>query len=386
MPRDGEYNLDNKKSFADPLKWCHYIVNAGYATVAVITLAHVIWYFAAREVLASPPDIYWRDYIILPLIGLSSVNVAAGCLVYSNRVPLIFKEYLSVTLFLIFSFYLSLTHKITSILLGSFTLPVFASAIFSNTKITRWMFWMGTFALMISGVKLYFEARFRSNILMDVFVAWDMLLCSYLLARVLIRYGHDNIVALMCSQNQQRNMQEQLKLDAFTGLYNRKTLDEFIRKLVEERGNDNDFITLAIIDVDNFKKINDVYGHVAGDRVLLYLAKILKSHCTENINAYRIGGDEFAILFRGCCMQKAYQICENVRAAMESSSLYETGKKIITLSCGLAPLKLEYTSSIELLKAADSALYLAKSNGRNKVVIYDGPMLRTVNFARNLPE
>ena len=298
MNKDIDYNLDKVESFSNPIKWCHFIVNAGYATVAVITLAHVVWYFAAREVLAIPPDIYLRDYIILPFIGLSVINIAVDFLVRSNRVPLVFKEYISLTLFVIFSFYLSLTHKITTILFGSYALSVFGSAIFSNLKITLRIFLMGTLALLISGAKLYVEERFASNVLMDVFVAWDMLLCSYLLARVLIRYGHDNLIALMCFHNKQQSMEEQLKLDAFTGLYNRKTFDEFMQKLMEECRTSNLCLSLAIIDVDSFKRVNDVYGHVTGDRVLICLAQILKSNKKEAIQVFRIGGDEFAILFK----------------------------------------------------------------------------------------
>ncbi len=370
MNRDVDYNLDKVESFSNPIKWCHFIVNAGFATVAVITLAHVVWYFAAREVLAYPPDIYLRDYIILPFIGLSAINVVVDFLVRSNRVPLVFKEYISLTLFVIFSFYLSLTHKITTILFGSYALSVLGSAIFSNAKITLRIFLMGTLALLISGAKLYVEERFASNVLMDVFVAWDMLLCSYLLARVLIRYGHDNLIALMCFHNKQQSMEEQLKLDAFTGLYNRKTFDEFMQELMEECRTSNLCLSLAIIDVDSFKRVNDVYGHVTGDRVLICLAQILKSNKKEAIQVFRIGGDEFAILFKGYCVQESYQICENMRKKMEASSLYEIDK--VTFSCGLAGLSLQHGSSDELLRAADSALYAAKSKGRNKVATYDG--------------
>ncbi len=362
--------LDNKEHLANPMKWCHDIVNAGYATVTVITLAHVVWYFAAREVLAWPPDIYLKNYIILPFIGLSALNAAVDLSVRSSKTHLIFKEYLSLGLFLIFSFYLSLTHKITTILMGSYTLSVFASAVFSNKKITLHFFLLCTLALLISGAKLYVEENFASKVLMDVFVAWDLLLCSYLVARVLIRHGHDNLIALMRFYNKQQSMQEQLKLDAFTGLYNRKTFDESLQKTVEECKEYDIRLSLAMIDVDSFKRINDVYGHTAGDRALISLAQILKSNKEEAIQAFRIGGDEFAILFKGYDLWEAYQICENMRKIMETSCLYETSK--VTFSCGLADLSSRHASPDELLKAADMALYSAKSNGRNKVALYGG--------------
>lgn len=357
-----------------PMQWCHYIIKAGYATVAVIALAHIIWFFAAQEILAYPPGIYLRDYIILPSIGLLALNLAADFFVRSNRTSLIFKEYTVLILFVIFSFYLCLTHKIATVLLGSFILPIFASTIFSNIKITRWIFWISNLALLSSGVKMYFTYEFSNEILMELFVAWDMLLCSYLLAKALIRYGQDNITTLTHSYQHQKFIQEQLQLDLYTGLYNKKTFEDFLPKLIEECKNDKICLSLAVLDVDSFKQINDVYGHMVGDRVLLHLAQILKSSEAENIRVFRVGGEEFAILFKDYCVKEAFEICEGMRSMAESSLLHDADKTRITFSCGLACMNLQYDSPEKLAKAADSALYKAKKNGRNQVVIYDGPV------------
>ena len=110
------------------------------------------------------------------------------------------------------------------------------------------------------------------------------------------------------------------------------------------------------------------------DRVLLHLAQILKSNGNEDINAFRIRGEEFAILFRGYCVKEAYKPCEGMWSVMESSSPNQIDKNIITFSCGLACLDLRRTGSDELLKAADVGLYEAKNHGRNRIVIYDGPV------------
>lgn len=363
--------LDQPRTLMDPIKWCHYIVKAGYATVIVITLAHVVWFFAARKILAYPADIYLREYIILPFIGLSVLNLAADFLVRSHRLPLVAKEYISLSLFLLFSFYLCLTHNIASVLLGTFVLSVFASTVFSNIKLTRRIFLISNLALLSSGVKIYIEEQFDSRILMEIFVAWDMLLCSYLLAKVLIRYGQDNLVSLMHFYHQQQSMEEQLKLDLFTGLYNKNTFDDYLPKLMKECRDSNIPLFLAMIDVDHFKQVNDRYGHMVGDRVLLHLAQILKSNRTENLNVFRIGGEEFAILFKDYRMEDAYKICDGMRSIMESSSLHDVDKMSVTFSCGLACMNRQYTDPAEFAGAADSALYTAKRNGRNRIVVYD---------------
>jgi len=93
---------------------------------------------------------------------------------YSPRLPLIVKEYLSLSLFIIFSFYLSLTHDIAKVLLASFILPIFASTLFLNVKITRWMFWISSLAVLLLGVKMYFSGRLDSDTLMQIFVVCFM--------------------------------------------------------------------------------------------------------------------------------------------------------------------------------------------------------------------
>lgn len=365
-----------------PVKWCQYIVKAGYLTVGAMTIAHVVWYFAARKILAWPAEIYLWHYIIYPTIGLLSLNGIVDLLIRSSRVKLVTKEYMSLSLFLIFSFYLCLTHRIAAVLLGSFTLTIFASCIFTNIRITRWSFGMSSIALLLTSVKIYIEGEMDKDMIMEIFVTYYILLCSYFLAKALIRSGHDGLMVLMQYQNQQKSMEEQLKLDPFTGLYNKKTFEEWLPQLMEECKNSNICFSLAMIDVDNFKHVNDIYGHIEGDRVLLHLAHILNRNSNENIHTFRIGGDEFAIMFRGYCVKEAFKVCDNLRSIMDISLISDSNKVHVTFSCGLACMNLKHTNPIELLKAVDSALYTAKYNDRNKVVIYKGSV-QCVNEVKN---
>jgi diguanylate cyclase (GGDEF)-like protein len=369
---DKDIDCERDKEYIEPIRWCRYIVNTGYATAALMILAHVIWYFAARSVLARSPDDYLRNYIVLPAIGLFALTFFADLFVRSQRFSLVSKEYLSLTLFVIFSFYLSLTHDIARVLLASFILPIFASTIFLNVKITRWIFWISSLAVLLVGVKIYLSGKLDSNMLMQIFVVCFMFLCSYLLAKVLILYGRDNLRTLMLFDNKQQNMQEQLKLDPFTGLNNRKTFDDYLPRLVEKSQNTQKSLSLAMIDIDHFKSVNDLCGHAMGDRVILYLSQTLKNIQNENIRAFRIGGDEFSILFEGCSTEETYRICEAVRTQMESCPLRTANDERVTLSCGVVCTDPE-NADLEMLKnAADSALYAAKNNGRNQVVIYNG--------------
>ncbi len=186
-----------QKPPADLNKWCRYIV--------FMILAHVFWYLAARSVLVSPPEIYLRNYIILPGIGFFFLNSLIEIFIRSDKFSLTAKEYLSISLFIILSFYLSITHIVSKALLCSFVLPIFISTIFSNVKITRWTFSMSVTAVLLVGVKVYLAGKLNSDMLMEIFVACSMFLSSYLLAKVLIQYGHDNLTAVMASNEEAMN-------------------------------------------------------------------------------------------------------------------------------------------------------------------------------------
>ena len=369
MDKDIHCNKDNTPT--KPIKWCQNIINIGYFMVTLIILAHVIWYFAARSVLSYSADLYLRNYIIWPAIGLFALTFFIDLYVRSPRFSLVSKECLSLTLFVIFSFYLALTHNIARVLLTSFILPIFASTIFLNVKLTRRIFWMSNLALLIVGVKIYFSGELNSSVIMQIFVALFMFFCSYLLAKILILYGRENLTTLIYFDNKQQDMLEQLKLDPFTELNNRKTFDFYLAKFIEECQNAQKPISLAMIDIDHFKSVNDLYGHGMGDRVILYLSEMLKKIQNENTQAFRIGGDEFSILFKGCRTEETYRTCEYLRTQMSSFPLRTADDKLVTLSCGIVCVDPE-NADMEMLKnAADSALYAAKANGRDQVVIYN---------------
>ena len=194
-----------QKKLIDLNKWCRYIVYVGHITATLIVLAHVIWYFAARSVLAWPPDVYLRNYILFPAIGFSVLNLMVGICVRSARFPLPAKEHLSLLLFVAYFLYLSLTHDIAKVLLCSYILPIFASTIFSDVKLTRRIFFMSVAAIWLPVVKLRFTGKLDSDMLMQTFVACFMFLCAYLLAKVLIRFGHDNLTALTNSNEEAMN-------------------------------------------------------------------------------------------------------------------------------------------------------------------------------------
>lgn len=151
--------------------------------------------------------------------------------------------------------------------------------------------------------------------------------------------------------------------DKLTGLYNRHYMLESLDKASSE-GSEH---FLAMVDIDDFKKINDTYGHNAGDYVLSKLADIMREQC-NNCKLSRWGGEEFLILSKGKVGSSGFRTIEGLRAAVEGYDFEYEGTKIkVTITCGLADF-VPGRSIDAWVSEADDKLYAGKGSGKNKVV------------------
>ena len=154
--------------------------------------------------------------------------------------------------------------------------------------------------------------------------------------------------------------------DQLTGVYNRNKLKKITNPDTEEFTICEEMpISVIMLDLDYFKKVNDKYGHEAGDIVLKHAAKTIKKSIRTSDYVVRWGGEEFVIVLTGCDMDKALAVAEKIRKNIEES---ENSICPVTASIGVA----EYNggSYHDVIECADAALYKAKKNGRNQVVEY----------------
>ena len=165
-----------------------------------------------------------------------------------------------------------------------------------------------------------------------------------------------------------KHISESATKDALTGMHNRHYLYEIGKKVLAQSKRYKHSLSLAIFDIDFFKKINDTYGHMAGDIVLKSFSYILIHRVREADIAVRYGGEEFIVIFPETDIKRCFLIIESIlQSVREMKVEIEDGKKIsITTSAGIA--EYNYKESLDdLIKRADSALYLAKKRGRNRV-------------------
>lgn len=178
-------------------------------------------------------------------------------------------------------------------------------------------------------------------------------------------------VSDMLEERLLRRLYESSTRDALTGAYNRAHFDERLRAEIAFASRHATETALIMIDIDHFKRVNDIYGHEAGDVVLKELACVAqRSLRTEDIFA-RFGGEEFAVIMRGINLTGAYQLAERLRLALAATAIAADGKTIrVTLSAGCASITCcsAPVTPAQLMRVADRRLYLAKTGGRNRVV------------------
>jgi diguanylate cyclase (GGDEF)-like protein len=174
-----------------------------------------------------------------------------------------------------------------------------------------------------------------------------------------------------------RKLEELTKLtirDDLTGLFNSR---QFYSHIAQEVDRSNRYfrpLSLILMDIDNFKSLNDTYGHLSGDRVLSSTGDIIKAAIRKQDTAYRYAGDEFTIILPETEIEKALAVAERVRQAIESETHVLSNPRVlkVTVSIGVV----EHLPDEEIknfVHRADSAMYVSKKNGRNKISMLPAP-------------
>lgn len=231
-------------------------------------------------------------------------------------------------------------------------------------KIKRWIKWMifTIFAMVISNIVLIYLLWGRSDFLTIIVTYW---LSNFIVSAItfwFVEYNHT-------ANSQFFKLQRESVKDFLTGLNNPRQFDSIFNKAIKDTQNKNGSLSLLMIDIDFFKKVNDTYGHPEGDIVLKELSKILNNCCGKSDVVSRNGGEEFSILLLDCSHSLAQGIAEEIRKNVQKHNfMISTGQQIsITVSIGVASYP-ENTRDIEkLIEKADMALYKAKRSGRNTV-------------------
>ncbi len=240
---------------------------------------------------------------------------------------------------------------------------------------------------IVQGTKQSFRSKLESG---NMLVAWHVMqnkaqnvFLVAITSRELTKFNAHMIRGLLQIYRNFYDVLIEAQRDQLTGLANRKTFDEVIQKIYNEPPPYTDPVPvdrrsllekgsvsywLGMVDVDNFKRINDTWGHLYGDEVLLLLAQLMQHHFRESDMLFRFGGEEFVVIVRTGNEEQAHRAFERFRAAVENHPFPQVGK--VTVSIGV--VKMDPTIfTATLLDRADQSLYHAKKKGRNRVEFFN---------------
>ena len=214
-------------------------------------------------------------------------------------------------------------------------------------------------------------------------VFWGDGLCARASSQLLEKAVAGFTVALRNALEYEKVRELSMK-DGLTGLYNRRVLEEMLE--IEGRRREPSALSLLMIDLDDFKRVNDSFGHHAGDLILSTFGRFLRKNCREADLIARYGGEEFAVLMTGVSELVAHEVAERIRRKLAETVFVFEGDTIrLTASIGLSFGAPAGGKVDDLLRQADQAMYAAKNSGRNKVCVHNRRPLKVVKSLKALP-
>ena len=202
----------------------------------------------------------------------------------------------------------------------------------------------------------------------NIAVAFFLVLIACLLSNIIMTYIEERKADLISSYQAQLILDRKVKMDPLTNLYNQHTFFKKLEESVKLAEQQNEVFSMAILDIDNFKAINDTYGHSAGNQVLEGLSDLMGMVFSPRREfVARYGGEEFGIIFKGMTSDQAYERIEQLRRHFSDSRLSCIGVIHVTFSGGVAQYRPGEEGST-LFNRADAALYEAKRKGKNQTV------------------
>ncbi len=203
-------------------------------------------------------------------------------------------------------------------------------------------------------------------------IVWDMIERSHSIARNLLdilsgRLRSDNLT-LLSGDSRSLEFEVAASVDALTGLHNRRWMQDAFPRAMQRCEHDATALCLMLVDIDQFRRFNNEYGHHVGDGVLRMVARKLAGGLRSQDLLVRYSGEVFALTLPHTTLDEGFQIAERLRQSVAAQTVRVGGKVVepVTISCGIASMGLDDTLA-NLLAAADGALSRAKDNGRNRV-------------------
>ncbi len=321
--------------------WSKGII-ASHLVLLVFMIGFLLVTHRLKNRIQPNKTMFLLQYIVVVVIMASGIAIVTfDQLVTTNITPVLLISIITGTIFLI--------RPITSFILFA----------------TSYMTYYYLIALTITNQQILLSNRVNGITAIGI---------GFLLSLFLWHYNYINITQKRCIEMQQKKLEQMAYYDSLTDLPNRRLYEKLIKQeisLMQRYGHET---VLIILDIDNFKKINDTYGHPVGDDILRQLADLLKSNVRDSDTVFRFGGEEFIILMPQTSLEGGYAFADRLRKLIMDKT-FSIGPITVQITSSFGITSMDDTNSQNLegyYHLADRALYLAKQRGKNRVEIVCG--------------
>lgn len=348
-------------------RWNRLLLHSYWVILALSVVIELLFLSANDDI---PKDRFLQLYVLRPtlLLGLVGLLAEAGVRWLPKH-----HDYILISASAVFAIVITKIHASLEYLLFILFFPIMISIFYFQVK--KLLYAIGNTAVALFLLYAYDSGVHRSLPNLGLLTMTCILLIFSGIAFGVLARGREVLVHLRTTyeSNQEllvRNilMDRLAKTDALTEAFNHMAYHEFMDHYVVQADNGRMRLHLAIVDIDNFKKVNDTYGHKAGDEVLKRVSAIIRSRMGSNDIVARYGGEEFALIFTEKTFQEAYDTLEEIRKTVEAELHEAIHRQAVTISVGLNA----YATGMgkdALFVGADQAVYEAKRSGKNRIVI-----------------
>lgn len=341
------------------------LINLHLSTITVVSVFEIIAYIILHLGEGGVRPYYIINSVIAPILINFTAHFVVRWVARSKKFEQDVKNAAVIYGALVTSCVLTLFHMDYITTACTFCFPIVLSGMFCNKKLLNRALIVTISCLVLMTVISCVYKTADIIFLQNQLVVYGINIISYMAALLTIDFTQNNFNIINGQFIANRKLRHGIRRDQMTGLYNHVTFFSEFDKVIEDAENRKISLCVAIIDIDDFKRINDEYGHENGDKVLLRLANVMKECSTPDDKIFRYGGEEFVILFINKSFASAKTMVTNMLTAF-SNSQYDFAKVKTTFSCGIVPYNTSYTKDT-LFNEADGLMYEAKKKGKNQI-------------------
>ncbi|MBP5490720.1 MAG: GGDEF domain-containing protein [Lachnospiraceae bacterium] len=346
----------------------HFLIIMLVVTVLILILL-VLQYYMLIAVDTRYADItrefYMKNYVLIPTVIYTASYIVVWQMLDSPNIKSQWKDFATILYMWVLCTVVCFVGAESPVLYGSFAVPISLSTVY----VRRWMCRVTEGLCLVTCAQYVGTAQLLptcgDSIIVDVCTGMALLLLCCLCNEILMEYALENDGVILSHVSDNTRLEMRLQRDPMTGLYNHTAFYEYLDSLVRNRGEAP--LTLAVVDIDDFKKVNDTYGHNMGDEVILNLSRVLQKWCGDSNYVCRYGGEEFSVIFPNVKVKDAAGMMNHALEEFRETE-YEWLDGRITFSCGIFQMSSYTMTAEDFFKVADKMLYNAKHNGKNQCV------------------